>query len=203
MVFSSPIFLFVFLPAVLLGSVLPSLRMRNLWLLGFSLLFYAWGEAAFVFLMLGSTLLNYFLGQWVDRETDTGRRRWIAGLAIGLNLGLLAFFKYANFAVDNLNWILTAVGAAPAHVESIRLPLGISFFTFHALSYVIDIYRRKWPSAKSPTDVALYIFFFPQLIAGPILRRRDGNEARVYPFGQTSTLIIGKEKYLVSANRSA
>ena len=170
MVFSSPIFLFVFLPVVLLGSVFRSLRLRNLWLLAFSLIFYAWGEVAFVFLMLGSTLLNYFLGQWVHRETDARRRKWAAALAIALNIGLLAFFKYANFAVDNLNWLLTALGAAPVRAAAIRLPIGISFFTFHALSYIIDIYRRKWPSAKSPADVALYIFFFPQLIAGPILR---------------------------------
>ena len=113
MVFSSPIFLFVFLPIVLLGSVFRSLRLRNLWLLGFSLIFYAWGEVAFVFLMLGSTALNYFLGRWVDRETNTHRRKWAAALAIGLNVGLLAFFKYANFAVDNLNWMLTLFGAAP------------------------------------------------------------------------------------------
>jgi alginate O-acetyltransferase complex protein AlgI len=170
MVFSSPIFLFVFLPVVLLGGLFRNLRLRNLWLLGFSLIFYAWGEVGFVFLMLGSALLNYFLGGWVGRETDVDRRKWAIALAIGLNVGLLAFFKYANFAVDNLNRMLALVGAAPVGVESIRLPLGISFFTFHALSYVIDIYRRKWAPAKNPADVALYIFFFPQLIAGPILR---------------------------------
>jgi alginate O-acetyltransferase complex protein AlgI len=170
MVFSSPIFLFVFLPVVLLGCVFRSLRLRNLWLLTFSVIFYAWGEVAFVFLMLGSTLVNYFLGQWVERETAPRRRQCAAGLAIAFNIGLLAFFKYANFAADNLNWILASVGAAPVRVASIRLPIGISFFTFHALSYVIDIYRRKWPSARNPGDLALYIFFFPQLIAGPILR---------------------------------
>src|ERR1700722_14709281 len=117
MVFSSPIFLFVFLPIVLVGCVFRSVRLRNLWLLGFSLVFYAWGEVAFVFLMLASTLLNYFLGRWVDRETDASRRKRAAALAIVLNVGMLAFFKYANFAVDNLNWLLTSLGSAPVRVD--------------------------------------------------------------------------------------
>jgi alginate O-acetyltransferase complex protein AlgI len=170
MVFSSPIFLFLFLPLVLLGLAIPGLRRRNFWLLIFSILFYAWGEVLFVFLMLGSTLVNYFLGQWVEREADPARRKWAAGVAIALNVGTLAFFKYANFLVENLNALLAAAGFRPFSSGHVPLPIGISFFTFHALSYVIDIYRRKWPAAKSPADVALYIFFFPQLIAGPILR---------------------------------
>jgi alginate O-acetyltransferase complex protein AlgI len=170
MVFSSPIFLFLFLPIVLAGCLLPSLRLRNFWLLTFSILFYAWGEVGFVGLMLGSTVINYFLGRWVEKETDERRRRWAVGVAIALNLGLLAIFKYTNFAVQNLNSVLGVLGAKPMRVKDLRLPIGISFFTFHAISYVMDIYRRKWASAKNPADVALYIFFFPQLIAGPILR---------------------------------
>jgi len=170
MVFSSPLFLFLFLPVVLLGLVQPQLWLRNLWLLAFSIIFYAWGEAVFVFLMLGSTVLNYCLGIWVDRETKPNRRKLAVTIAIILNIGMLVFFKYANFIVGNLNALLLPLGLAPLHIEPVRLPIGISFFTFHALSYVIDIYRRKWTSAKNPADVALYIFFFPQLIAGPILR---------------------------------
>jgi alginate O-acetyltransferase complex protein AlgI len=170
MVFSSPIFLFFFLPIVLAGCLLPSLRLRNLWLLGFSIIFYAWGELGFVGLMLGSTLINYFLGLWVEKETEPRRRRWAVGVAIALNLGLLVFFKYTNFALDNLNTLLRFAGARPVRPENVRLPIGISFFTFHAISYVMDIYRKKWASARNPADVALYIFFFPQLIAGPILR---------------------------------
>jgi alginate O-acetyltransferase complex protein AlgI len=170
MVFSSPIFLFLFLPVVLAGCWLPTLRLRNLWLLAFSIIFYAWGELGFVALMLCSTLINYLLGRWIERETEPRRRRWAVGVAIGLNLGLLAFFKYTNFAFDNLNFLLHWVGAKPVRADNVRLPIGISFFTFHAISYAMDIYRKKWPSAKNPADVALYIFFFPQLIAGPILR---------------------------------
>ena len=171
MVFSSPIFLFLFLPVVLTGYFfMPGLRLKNLWLLGFSLLFYAWGEPIFIFLALISTLMNYYLGRWVDHTEAPARRKLVVGLAITLNIGLLAFFKYANFAADNLNALLARINLHPPAMPRILLPIGISFFTFHALSYVMDIYRRKWPSAKSPADVALYIFFFPQLIAGPILR---------------------------------
>jgi len=170
MVFSSPIFLFLFLPVVWLGLGLPTLRLRNIWLLIFSLIFYAWGEVLFVFLMLGSTVMNYFLGRWVEHEAAPARRKCAVGVAVALNIATLAFFKYGNFAVDNLNALLAAIGFAPLIVGRVTLPIGISFFTFHAVSYVIDIYRRKWAAAKNPTDVALYIFFFPQLIAGPILR---------------------------------
>jgi alginate O-acetyltransferase complex protein AlgI len=171
MVFSSPIFLFLFLPVVLaLYPLFPGLRLKNLWLLAVSIVFYAWGEAVFVFLMLGSTAMNYALGLWVDRESEPARRKWAVAIAVALNIGLLAFFKYANFFVGNLNPMLAALKLGTLHLPPVRLPIGISFFTFHALSYVIDIYRRKSRAAWNPADVALYIFFFPQLIAGPILR---------------------------------
>lgn len=171
MVFSSPIFLFLFLPLVLtLCLLIRGLRLRNFWLLLASIVFYAWGEAVFVFLILGSTLLNYLLGLWVDRQSASAPRKWAVVIAITLNLGLLVFFKYANFIVNNLNLILGGLHLGPLSPHPVRLPIGISFFTFHALSYVVDIYRRKSRAARNPADVALYIFFFPQLIAGPILR---------------------------------
>ncbi len=170
MLFSSPIFLFLFLPIVLAVCSLPGLKLRNRLLLFFSVIFYAWGEVLFVFLMLGSALANFYLGRWVDRETEPRRRKWAVGVAVALNIGTLAFFKYSNFVVANLNAVLGDFHLGLIHLDRVRLPIGISFFTFHALSYVLDVYRRKWPSAKNPADVALYIFFFPQLIAGPILR---------------------------------
>ena len=171
MVFSSPIFLFFFLPIVLsCYFFVPGIRLKNLWLLLASILFYAWGEVTFVSLMLASTLANYFLGLWVDGKASTGGRKWAVAITIVFNIGILAFFKYANFLVDNFNHLLSALGLAAIHLNPVRLPIGISFFTFHALSYVIDIYRRKCPAARNPAAVGLYIFFFPQLIAGPILR---------------------------------
>ena len=171
MVFSSPLFLFLFLPLVLtLCTLLPGIRLKNLGLLIVSLIFYAWGEFGFIALLLGSTLVNWLLGLRVDHEQDPVRRKRAVTLAIVLNIGLLAFFKYANFAVGNVNGALSVFHLPEIQLGHIRLPIGISFFTFHALSYVVDIYRRKSPAARNPADTALYIFFFPQLIAGPILR---------------------------------
>ena len=174
MIFSSPIFLLLFLPVVLtVYALLPGMRARNFWLLLMSLVFYAWGEVLFVFLLLASTLINYFLGLWVDRSEDIGRRKLATGVAVAANIGLLAFFKYADFVVMTLNSVLALAGLTLVPQPHIPLPIGISFFTFQALSYVIDIHRRKWKAATDPKDVALYIFFFPQLIAGPILRWND------------------------------
>jgi alginate O-acetyltransferase complex protein AlgI len=171
MVFSSPLFLFLFLPIVLAVHVLlPGTKARNFFLLLASLLFYAWGEIGFVFLLLASTSLNYFLGRWVERSENPARRKLAVAVAVIINVGLLAFFKYASFVVALFNSLLGIFNIAPVSASSVPLPVGISFFTFHALSYVIDVYRRKWRAAASPQDVALYIFFFPQLIAGPILR---------------------------------
>ncbi|HEY5481727.1 MAG TPA: MBOAT family protein, partial [Verrucomicrobiae bacterium] len=96
--------------------------MRNSLLLVFSVVFYAWGEVIFVFLMLGSALLNHFLGQWVDRETEPSRRKWAVGVAVALNIGMLVFFKYANFAVANLNDLLAVVNMPPMHMDPVRLP---------------------------------------------------------------------------------
>jgi alginate O-acetyltransferase complex protein AlgI len=171
MVFSSPLFLFLFLPVVLTVYLcLPGLRLKNAWLLLVSVIFYAWGEVGFVLLMLGSTLMNYGLGIWVDKKSDPISRKSAVALAVVINIGLLAFFKYANFVVATLNALFKLWHLPALRSPNITLPIGISFFTFHALSYVMDVYRRKWKAATNPQDVALYIFFFPQLIAGPILR---------------------------------
>jgi len=171
MLFSSPIFIFLFLPVVLtVYLLLPHVKVRNIWLLLMSLVFYAWGEIGFIFLLLASTAMNYVLGLWVDRSQNITSRKLAVTAAVIVNIGLLAFFKYADFAVGTFNSLLDLAGIAPLKAPHLLLPIGISFFTFHALSYVIDIYRRKWKAAADPKDVALYIFFFPQMIAGPILR---------------------------------
>jgi len=171
MVFSSPIFLFLFLPVVLaIYFALRGLRARNWWLLVASFLFYAWGEPAFILLLLVSTAVNFFLGKWVENTGESLPRKRVVAVAVVLNVGFLAFFKYTGLAVTSLNQALASVNVSALPVPQIALPIGISFFTFHALSYIIDIYRRKRSAARHPQDVALYIFFFPQLIAGPILR---------------------------------
>lgn len=170
MVFSSPLFLFLFLPIALIGLLIPGTRAKNSWLLLLSVIFYAWGEVVFVFLMLGLAAMNYLLGLWVDRSESPPRRRAAVTAAVIANIGVLVFFKYSSFALANFNNVLAWAGQSPLTFEPLRLPIGISFLTFHALSYVLDIYRRKTPAARNPADTALYIFFFPQLIAGPILR---------------------------------
>ena len=171
MVFSSPLFLFLFLPVVLtVYFLLPGLRARNFWLLLASLVFYAWGELAFICLLLVSTLANFELGKWVDRCQKESERKLAVAAGVVVNVGFLAFFKYAGLVVASINVPLGWLGLGPLPVPHVALPIGISFFTFHALSYIIDIYRRKWSAARDPRDTALYIFFFPQLVAGPILR---------------------------------
>ncbi len=168
MVFSSTIFLFCFLPLVLAGTLLAHRRSRNLVLLVGSLIFYAWGEHALVLLMLASITGNYLFGLALTRPGRRARAALIG--AVAFNLGLLGFFKYANFFVDNLNVLLGLTGLPALHLDPVHLPIGISFFTFQALSYVIDVSRGQSPPQKNPLDLALFIALFPQLIAGPIIR---------------------------------
>ncbi len=171
MLFSSPIFLFVFLPVVLLiyyGPLRSTRRGQNLFLLLASLFFYGWGEPVFVLVMLGSVGFNYLLGLWVDRRLRRGRSPALpVAVAVTGDLGTLFAFKYLTFTLANLR----ALGA-DLPLWDIALPIGISFFTFQALSYVLDVARRDAQVQKSPLDVGLYIAFFPQLIAGPIVKYR-------------------------------
>jgi alginate O-acetyltransferase complex protein AlgI len=173
MVFSSVVFLFLFLPLVL-GLYLISPRpARNSLLLLSSLLFYAWGEGFFVLLMLASIGMNYAFGLWIERARRTPRRHIAVGCAVAANLGLLAWFKYANFAVDSLNRLLGGDALGPLSLDPVHLPIGISFFTFQAITYVVDVAREDGAVERNPLHVALYISLFPQLIAGPIVRFQD------------------------------
>lgn len=173
MVFSSSVFLFLFLPVLLVLHWLSPRPLRNLLLLTASLLFYLWGEKEYIIVLLASIALNYALGLWMDRPATLPGRRRVVALAVVLNLGLLAAFKYADFLIDNLNVACALLQLPALPIPRIHLPLGISFFTFHALSYVIDIYRGEVRPMKNPITFALYISFFPQSIAGPIVRYRD------------------------------
>ena len=174
MVFSSTIFLFFFLPLTLLAYFVVGPRGRNLILLAASLLFYAWGETVYLLVMLFSIAANYLFGLLIDQARQRGRRGRLAFVfAVATNLGLLGFFKYANFFVDNLNQVLPVLGLAPMDIGRVHLPIGISFFTFQALSYIIDLYRNETAVQRSLLNFALYKALFPQLIAGPIVRYRD------------------------------
>ncbi|MGN0514346.1 MAG: MBOAT family O-acyltransferase [Lachnospiraceae bacterium] len=170
MVFSSAIFLFAFLPILLLVYFLIDRKLRNIVLLIASLVFYAWGEPKNVFLMLLSITVNYFLGLLIERF-EKGAKFFLV-ISIVYNLGMLFVFKYLNFTVDIINSVAkTSIDIAP-----IVLPIGISFFTFQIMSYVIDVYWHNVKAQKNIINLALYISLFPQLIAGPIVRYIDVNE---------------------------
>lgn len=171
MVFSSPVFLFLFLPIVLLLVLTARDRKRqNTLLLIASLFFYAWGEGAYVLLMLVMVLVNYLAA--LATQGAPGTRSWIA-MAIILNLGVLVWFKYANFLVDSSNTLLEGLALPLMQLDPVHLPIGISFFVFQGISYVIDVYRGHAKAQTKPGSVALYISLFPQLIAGPIVRYSD------------------------------
>lgn len=169
MLFSSSVFLYLFLPVVLIVYYLvvrKSRKLQNIWLLLVSLFFYAWGEPKFVFVMIASILINYALGLLVHKyRHHKTNARLILTLASMANLSLLFVFKYLNFTLANMNKL-----GLHLPVTNILLPIGISFFTFQAVSYVIDVYREKGVVQKNPLYVGLYISLFPQLIAGPIVR---------------------------------
>lgn len=165
MVFSSAAFLFAFLPLALGGYYLLPRNCRNIFLTLASLLFYAWGEPKYVLIMMLSILMNYGFGLLVaKREED--RQKLVLTIMVVANLSLFFVFKYLNFTIENLNYLFH--GAIPQ--THIRLPIGISFFTFQAMSYVFDVAMGRGEVQKNPLDVALYIALFPQLIAGPIVR---------------------------------
>jgi alginate O-acetyltransferase complex protein AlgI len=169
-VFASPLFLFGFLPLALALYYLTPNRVRNATLLLLSLLFYAWGEQTGVVVMLGSIAMNWLGAVLVERFAGSRGQRFLMAALIAANLGGLACFKYGDFAIENLNELLALFGHPPLPSLSLHLPLGISFFTFHAISYVVDVYRGQSRALKNPLDTALYIALFPQLIAGPIIR---------------------------------
>ena len=173
MLFPSVEFIFAFLPIVLTVYFILLRRnvlLKNIWLFAASLFFYAFGEGSFILLMLGEILLDYLLALFLNRSQKRWARRALLSIAIISNIGILGIFKYASFVcVDILHLPPDAIGIA----TDIHLPLGISFFTFQALSYVLDVYMGKVAATGSFLNVGLYVSFFPQLVAGPIVRYTD------------------------------
>lgn len=207
MVFSSLVFLFVFLPVTfLLQLIIPNIRCKNALLIVASLLFYAYGEPVFVVLMLISSLINWGLGLLLGRLDRGASAKVCMAAAVVGNLAFLAVFKYAPMFVDTVN----ALFGLAVPVPNIALPIGISFYTFQALSYVIDVYRGEVKPQRNFFNVLLYISFFPQLIAGPIIKYHDVQEQidkRVITVeGVASGLrrfIIGLAKKVLIANTMA
>lgn len=168
MIFSSITFMCMFLPLVVMTyCLLPGIKTKNMLLTIASLLFYAWGEPVYVWLMLGSVVINCLLGVLIERLYKY--KRYILICAITYNIGLLVLFKYIDFLIDLMNQIFSTNFT---YVE-VALPIGISFFTFQALSYVVDVYRGEVKAQRNYFDLLLYISLFPQLIAGPIVKYHD------------------------------
>ncbi|MCI5480944.1 MAG: MBOAT family protein [Lachnospiraceae bacterium] len=169
MVFSSVIFLWVLLPVILGCYYLSPRPFRNGLLMVFSLFFYAWGEPTYILLMVVSVLLNYVFGILLE---TVGKKKSLLALCVALNLLILGYFKYSGFLVETLNHFLAGSGRELPAVEA-ALPIGISFYTFQALSYVVDVYRGENKAQRNLVNMMLYISFFPQLIAGPIVKYHD------------------------------
>lgn len=187
-------FLFLFLPMVLISYYLFDNRFKNFILLMASLFFYAWGEPRYIFLMLFSILVNYFFGLKIDDSSELKEKLWLT-ISIIFNLSLLIIFKYAELLFG---------------IKGIQLPLGISFFTFHIMSYLIDVYRNDAKVQRRIHDLALYISLFPQLIAGPILRYRtvekqiNGREHSLDKFAEgVNRFVFGLSKKVILANQLA
>lgn len=206
MLFSSIVFLFSFLPAVMTLYYLLPVRFRNVILLLASLVFYAWGEPVYLFLMLLSILFNYFSGLDIARNLQDKRAaKWSLVFNLIINLAVLGFFKYEGFVLDTLNGIL------PVHISyhALPLPIGISFYTFQILSYIIDVYRGNVKVQTNLPNFALYVTMFPQLIAGPIVQYADvdeqlaSREVSRTKFGEGSMYFIrGLAKKVLLANTS-
>ena len=176
MVFSSILFLWVLFPVILVTYYLPlprskaehRLKFQNFMLVVFSLFFYAWGEPKYIFLMLFSVLINFSFGLLIEQKKQ---KSLLLAFCVAANLLLLGYFKYFNFFVEI--WNQLAGSTAQLSVKTVALPIGISFYTFQALSYVVDVYRGENRAQKSFLYMMLYISFFPQLIAGPIVKYHD------------------------------
>ena len=173
MLFSSMIFLWLFLPIVFISYYLIKKEYRNVLLLIASIIFYAWGGVSYTLIMFSSIIINYIFALLIDKaieENNKLKKKIYLALCVIVNLSILGYFKYTDFAISIINSIS---GKELIPLKNIVLPIGISFYTFQALSYVIDVYREHNKAQKNIINLALYISFFPQLIAGPIVKYHD------------------------------
>lgn len=170
MVFSTTLFLLYFLPIFLLVYNLVGKEWKNIVILIASIFFYSWGAPKFVFVIVGSTILDFYLVRQIYRSSKLKLRKILLGVSIFMNLGLLAYFKYSNFFVENVNSVLGSLGVTELAWTSVVLPIGISFYTFQTLTYSVDVYRKVHAPLEKVIDYLMYIMSFPQMIAGPIVR---------------------------------
>ena len=203
MVFSSIPFLYYYLPVVLLLYFAVPGKLKNAVILVSSLFFYAWGEPRYVFLMIASVIVNYALGLLIEKHSGKVRAKVFVVLSVFFSLGMLGYFKYADFFIENFNAI-TGMNVATL---KIALPIGISFYTFQILSYTVDVYRGTVKAQKNPVTLGAYIALFPQLIAGPIVRYSDVEKQLIYrthSFEKAAAgirrFVIGFSKKIILAN---
>lgn len=209
MVFSSITFLFYFLPLFFFFYYLADKRYKNAVILLGSVLFYSWGAPLFIFVILGTTILDFYLVLYMASTERRHLRTLLLCISLAINLGLLFYFKYSNFFVENISHALQSIGMQPLTWEKLILPIGISFYTFETLTYVVDVYRGVHKPLRNFWDYQMYIILFPKLIAGPIIRYHDFAE-QVYDHTEHEThenklrglyrFIIGLSKKVLIAN---
>lgn len=209
MVFSSITFLVYFLPIFLLAYHLTPHKFKNACILIFSIVFYAWGGPKFIFVILGTTFLDFILVNKMHEAKDAKTKKQILVISLLMNLGLLFYFKYSNFFIENINVLFSAVGIGEIKWLKIILPIGISFYTFESVTYVVDVYRGIHKPLKNFWNYQTYILLFPKLIAGPIVRYHDiagqitDREKNYTPDVKLSgfyTFCIGLAKKVIIAN---
>jgi alginate O-acetyltransferase complex protein AlgI len=208
MVFSSIVFLLYFLPVFMLIYFCVDRKYKNAVILIGSIFFYAWGAPKFIFVILGTTLLDFYLVTWMDRSTSETKRKLMLTLSVSVNIGLLFYFKYSNFFIENVNQALSVFTDKQIHWTKLVLPIGISFYTFETITYVVDVYRRVHKPLTKFWDYQLYIILFPKLIAGPIIRyheladqitdRKETNDDRLTGFYRFA---LGLGKKVLIANQ--
>ncbi|HBS87293.1 MAG: sugar acetyltransferase [Bacteroidetes bacterium GWF2_38_335] len=169
MVFSDNLFLFYFLPVFLIAYFICPHKLKNLFALGGSLAFYAFGAPTFIFIVLGSIIVDFYLVR-IMVNSQGRKKNLLLAASVALNIGLLLYFKYCNFFLENISVLLQTLGFSSIHWVKVALPIGISFFSFQKMTYAVDVYRKVHAPLKHVWDFALYILIFPQLIAGPIVR---------------------------------
>lgn len=173
MVFSSIAFIFYFLPVFLLLYYMADKKYKNTVILAGSIAFYAWGAPQFIFVLLGTTIVDFYVVKLMATKERKQARRALLCVSVCINLGLLIYFKYSNFFVENVNMVLKHLGMHSVEWTKLVLPIGISFYTFETLTYVFDVYRGVHKPLKNFWDYQLYIILFPKLVAGPIIQFHD------------------------------
>ena len=196
MLFNSPVFLFLFLPITIIVYHFIPKKLKNLFLLLASVAFYAWGEKELVVLIILSALIDYNAGLLIA----SGKRKLGLWISLAFNLGILIYFKYFSFVAQNIYSALKYFNGNqdyPGYLQTIVLPLGISFYTFQTLSYTIDVYRGKVEANKNFVDFAMYVTFFPQLIAGPIVRYKEISQELQDRFITKTQFAVGIERFII------